>query len=506
VRFEVSRVLDTIEQRLTTDVALAQAVVDLSDVTRFGELDGGRPVNLLRLGMVLDALARYLVDGGAMLYAVTGRELLAETALTSKERMVLGRWTDDGVIEATPEVGDRVVEIADFTGMPVIACRDYGPLAERFDWLVQTPERVLRLVPRPGRAVLLAAVDGGPVPLDGAQRAVATVTLVAPKKSIPPAGDTAPTAPPGDVALLDAPVAGAQVVDEPAASEEAPVDVAATDVAVTEAAVTEAAATEAAATEAAATEAAAAPRRVGTASRLLALRAKSGIFLPRVREPQIRISTRAIEPAAAPSSLGAALLARSWRCPEFDCPNFGEFRRPGQPVPRMRGGVPVCPRHGEPVTDIGPRPAEHPVALVIDDVVRLRFPVTSDAPVIVGRAPTDPDQGIGLDEWLHHAARAWIAAEHARLEISDERLVVTDLGDNGTVVWRREESDGSGEPVRLHAGQSRTLGRWDSVELYTGIELVPGNRRIVGGPVAVSDARSVLADAPTVANRVLSSS
>jgi hypothetical protein len=492
--------LDAIEQRLTTDVAMAQAVVDLSDVTRFGELDGGRPVNLLRLGMVLDALARYLVDGGAMLYAVAGRELLAEGALTSKERMVLGRWTDDGVIEATPEVGDRVVEIADFSGMPVIACRDYGSLAERFGWLVQTPERVLRLVPRPGRAVLLAAADCDPVPADGGQRAVGAVRLVAPKKSIPPAADTAPTARTDDVAHVEAPVAEAQVVDE-AADEPQSQD-------------TTEAATAAEPREVAQAPApvetphtdAAAPQRPGVASRLLALRAKSGIFAPRAREPQTRISTRAIEPAAAPSSLGAALLARCWRCPEFDCPNFGEFRRPGQPVPRMRGGVPVCPRHGEPLTDIGPRPAEHPVALVIDDVVRLRFPVTSDAPVIVGRAPTDPDQGIGLDEWLHHAARAWIAAEHTRLEISDERLVVTGLGDNGTVVWRREDSDGSGEPIRLYAAQSCTLGRWDSVELYTGIELVPGNRRVVGGPVAVSDTRSVLVDAPTVANRMLSSS
>src|SRR3954468_10895915 len=92
VRFEVSRVMDTVEQRLTTDVTLAQAVVDLADVARFRELDGGRPINLLRVGMVLDALAQYLLDGAAMLYPVAGRELLADQALTSKERMVLGRW------------------------------------------------------------------------------------------------------------------------------------------------------------------------------------------------------------------------------------------------------------------------------------------------------------------------------------------------------------------------------------------------------------------------------
>src|SRR5207253_4575292 len=67
---------------------------------------------------------------------------------------------------------------------------------------------------------------------------------------------------------------------------------------------------------------AAAPQRGRSVSRLLALRAKSGIFLPRVHEPQTRISTRAIEPPAPPSSLGAALLARCWRCAEVECPSF----------------------------------------------------------------------------------------------------------------------------------------------------------------------------------------
>src|SRR2546426_10529443 len=115
----------------------------------------------------------------------------------------------------------------------------------------------------------------------------------------------------------------------------------------------------------------------------------------------------------------------------------------------MRGGVPVCPRHGLALTDIGPRPAEHPVALVIDDVVRLRFPVTSTQPMIVGREPTDFDRGIGLDHWLHEAARSWIAAEHVQLDISDEQLAVTDLSDTGTVVWRRAESDSAAEALRL---------------------------------------------------------
>ena len=98
MRFQLSQVLDAIEQRLTTDVAGAQAVVDLGQVIRAVELDRGRPVSLVRVGMVVDALSRYLVDSGALLYGVAERSLLSEGALTSKERMVLGRWADDGLI------------------------------------------------------------------------------------------------------------------------------------------------------------------------------------------------------------------------------------------------------------------------------------------------------------------------------------------------------------------------------------------------------------------------
>jgi len=62
VRFEVSKVLDAIEARLTTDPALARAVVDLSEVARYADLDGGRPASMLRLGLVIDALSRHVAE------------------------------------------------------------------------------------------------------------------------------------------------------------------------------------------------------------------------------------------------------------------------------------------------------------------------------------------------------------------------------------------------------------------------------------------------------------
>jgi hypothetical protein len=417
VRFEVSRVLDTVEQRLTTDVTLAQAVVDLADVARFQELDGGRSVNLLRIGMVLDAMAQYLLDGAAMLYPVAGRELMADQSLTSKERMVLGRWLDDGRIEAVPMVGDRVIEVADFTGMPVIARRNYRQYAERFPWVTANPERVLRLERRPGKAVLIPGAEVESPPGE-AKRTVAT--YAAPERSRPPE------------------------------------------------------------------------------------KAEERVFVPRSRQAQTRVSTRAIEPAAAPSSLGATLLARSWRCPEDLCPSFGPGRLLGEPVPRLLKGLPCCPRHEKALTDTGSRPAEYPVAVVIDDVVRRRFPVSGAAPVHVGRTGAG-ENDIPLKLWLHESAAGWIADRHLSLEIIDGGLIVTGLGENGLTVWHREAAGEPGESVRLYEGQRYALGPHDSIELYTGVELVPGNRRVVGGPVSAKDVLSVLADAPTVALRAHSS-
>jgi hypothetical protein len=133
-------------------------------------------------------------------------------------------------------------------------------------------------------------------------------------------------------------------------------------------------------------------------------------------------------------------------------------------------------------------------------VVRRRFPVTATRSVHVGRDLDDPED-VTLALWLHEAAADWISGRHAELEIVGTALTVTAVGENGVVIWKRSVAGEAGETVRLAEGQTYTLNPYDSIELYTGIELVPGNRRVMGGPVAASDVRSVLVDAPTVALR-----
>src|SRR5690606_6366780 len=192
VRFQVTQVMDAIEQRLTTDHTGAQAVVDLGEVVRLVDLDGGRPVNLVRVGMVVDALSRYLVDGGAMLYGVAERSLLSEGAFTSKERMVLSRWADDGLIEIVAQAGDRAAEVADLTGLPLIAV---GPVPAR--WPDGGAGRVLRLTPRSGAAVLTPLPEPDS-PAAGGTRAVGRAAVKprgVPANGVAQAADSKPAEP-----------------------------------------------------------------------------------------------------------------------------------------------------------------------------------------------------------------------------------------------------------------------------------------------------------------------
>ena len=568
MRFEVSRVMDTIEQRLTTDVTLAQAVADLGEIARCAELDrGNRPVNLLRIGIAVDALSRYLVDDGAMLYAVAGRELLSESALTSKERMVLGRWLDDGLIEVTAAVADRPVEVADLTGLPLVAVRAYPEFAGRFPWLRDCPERLLRLVPRNGGAVLSPMDLAAPDP----QLARAVAVGKAPVRALqPPASGAAPqetaagsaTSPPGGHAPPAAagsaePADASPASDTPVASESPPQAAGAgaepvtgterdnstepDDGAEPSNGVEPFSSTDAGAggtgaggpdaggepAGAATTEPAAPPPDIAppaVASPAADEQAEEGtaeeVADPAgapVQSPLVELEAFVIRGAhrlshtlvvrrrfirAQPSGMGVSLMARQWRCTDPDCPVFGERRLIGQPVPLMRNGVATCPRHGDPVSDIGPRPLAYAVSLVVDDLARRRFVVCTGKPVTVGRgSEDDPDGLVATRAWLHEAAAAWVAPAHVRLDAGDAGLTVTDTSENGTVVWRRSGPDDVGTSTWLY-GTSYTLGDWDTVELYTGVELVRGDRRLTT-TVGRAEPSSVLVDAPTAAHRQL---
>jgi hypothetical protein len=166
VRFEVSKVLDAIEARLTTDPALARAVVDLSEVVRYADLDAGRPASMLRLGLVIDALGRHVAEENVPVYAVVPRSLLSDGDLTSNERMVVRRWADDGVVEVVEQLDDRVLEVAELIGLPVLTRARAEQFRDSRAW-VDEPGRLLAAVPGAGGPVLVARVGRGAVPAAG---------------------------------------------------------------------------------------------------------------------------------------------------------------------------------------------------------------------------------------------------------------------------------------------------------------------------------------------------
>jgi hypothetical protein len=159
MRFEVSRVLDAIEARLTLDPALARGVLDLAEIVRLVDLDGdtGKPATLLRLGHVLDALAQHLAEDGAAVYVVVGRSVLSDLDLTSNEKMAVRRWADDGLVEVIGELGDRVLEVAELLCVPILSRRMFPEFAERYQWL---PNGLLA----PAAAGMSTVGDGLPGP------------------------------------------------------------------------------------------------------------------------------------------------------------------------------------------------------------------------------------------------------------------------------------------------------------------------------------------------------
>ncbi|MEV1285633.1 FHA domain-containing protein [Micromonospora sp. NPDC049679] len=164
MRFEVSKVFDAIEQRLSTDPAAARAVIDLAEVVRYVDLDGGRPASMLRLGMVIDALGRTVAEENVPVYLVVHKGLLSDADLTSNERMVARRWADDGLAEVLPNPADRVLEVADLLGLPVLSRNRFDGLAGRYPWLTAQSGRLMAPLPGAGGPVLVARVGNAPAP------------------------------------------------------------------------------------------------------------------------------------------------------------------------------------------------------------------------------------------------------------------------------------------------------------------------------------------------------
>jgi predicted component of type VI protein secretion system len=132
----------------------------------------------------------------------------------------------------------------------------------------------------------------------------------------------------------------------------------------------------------------------------------------------------------------------------------------------------------------------------IDGVIRQRFVVSTEKPVVVGRAP-EGGGGIMLGQWLTDDARKWISRGHARFALDGETLTVQDVSTNGTGI-RPGGSLDDDERITLNRDETRVLGPTDVVELYANVNVGRARMWATGG---VSQPASVMAEAPTMAIR-----
>src|SRR5579871_481090 len=104
------------DENLTSDIHLADFIVDLSNVVRMGT----HP-SLTYFDRLLSALKIREKDPGVRVYAVADKSLLGLRELPRDDRRILARWREDGLIEVTGDADPRILELAELTGLRVIS-------------------------------------------------------------------------------------------------------------------------------------------------------------------------------------------------------------------------------------------------------------------------------------------------------------------------------------------------------------------------------------------------
>lgn len=133
----------------------------------------------------------------------------------------------------------------------------------------------------------------------------------------------------------------------------------------------------------------------------------------------------------------------------------------------------------------------------VGGLIRRRFVLSEEQPVVVGRAP-EQSGGIMLGQWLNDEARRWISRAHVRFELRVGEVIVTDVSTNGSGI-RPGGSMAESDRIALAPQQSRVLDAGDMVELYPGVQVGRPGELPAGAPYTPT---SVMAEAPTMAMRL----
>ncbi|MEV8457434.1 FHA domain-containing protein [Streptomyces sp. NPDC052095] len=150
------------EEHLTTDFETACFLVDLSNVVRHRALGGPGARSLHRLRLVLDAAKELARDPDVKLYLVADASLRGggRREFTDPDDVRrLGRWVSLGLVEEVPDADDRLLELCEYTGIPVITGDRFRGHRDTHSWLQGNTDDFLEPVPAPGGTVRLVPVD-----------------------------------------------------------------------------------------------------------------------------------------------------------------------------------------------------------------------------------------------------------------------------------------------------------------------------------------------------------
>ncbi len=159
-------------------------------------------------------------------------------------------------------------------------------------------------------------------------------------------------------------------------------------------------------------------------------------------------------------------LGRYWGCPEPRCPRHDPRTSPFILLPVANGSRLVCAQHGLDMVDLGPRPRLAQLKVMQNGLERHRFTVTQDEPLFVGRFPGLTD----LSPFLNETERRQVSRVHLRFDLDSERLTITDLSLNGTVLMLR---DGTRLDLR-QATHTFTAG--DRAQIQPSLEIIRSGR------------------------------
>jgi len=146
------------DEHLTCDIFNADFIVDLSNVVRAGI----KPY-IVRFDRLLNALTIMERDPEVRVYAVADESLLHLRELPQADRHTLARWRDGGLIDVVGDADERILELAELTGLPVISRDRFVGHRSEHPWLQGNTGQFLEPREEPDGRLVIRRVDLGVV-------------------------------------------------------------------------------------------------------------------------------------------------------------------------------------------------------------------------------------------------------------------------------------------------------------------------------------------------------